>query len=111
MELEKRKLFAKNTIKEQDVNILYGRYYNAYKDNINLPFDIVADTIIAANMINAGFKVKDVLEAVSMQSPNAIGADYAQKIEADLKNLPSTLENTRTQKQSLVRTITNEGAE
>ena len=62
-------------------------------------------------MINAGFKVKDVLEAVSMQSPNAIGADYAQKIEESLKNLPSTLENTRTQKHSLVRTITNDGAE
>lgn len=112
VELEKRREFAKKTIVNKDINSLYSKYYNDYKENIDLPFDMIADTIIAANIIKAGFKLKDTLDVVASQSPNLTNisneniSKYGQQIEIILNKLTNTLNDTKVQKHNLTHTLT-----
>lgn len=116
VELEKRREFAKKHIVDKDINSLYSKYYSDYKENIDLPFDMIADTIIAANILKAGFKLKDTLNTVASQSPNLTNisseniSKYGQQIEIVLNKLTNTLNDTKVQKHNLTRTLslTNE---
>lgn len=112
VELEKRREFAKKTLVDKDINNLYSKYYSDYKENIDLPFDMIADTIIAANIIKAGFKLKDTLDAIASQSPNLTNisneniSKYGQQIEIILNKLTNTLNDTKVQKHNLAHTLT-----
>lgn len=112
VELEKRREFAKKTLVDKNINNLYSKYYSDYKENIDLPFDMIADTIIAANILKAGFKLKDTLNAVASQSPNLTNisseyiSKYGQQIEIILNKLTNTLNDTKVQKHNLAHTLT-----
>lgn len=75
---------------------------------------MIADTIIAANIIKAGFKLKDTLDVVASQSPNLTNisneniSKYGQQIEIILNKLTNTLNDTKVQKHNLAHTLTNE---
>ena len=73
---------------------------------------MIADTIIAANIIKAGFKLKDTLDVVASQSPNLTNisneniSKYGQQIEIILNKLTNTLNDTKVQKHNLTHTLT-----